>query len=499
MELLAGWGLAAALLVPLQWLAAPDLRGYAVVLAAAAVGAALARRRALLRNDLWRPALLLLPALVVACGVPLDEWDSFSHWGINAAWLWRFDALPAPGMPVSPSSNPDYPYGYPLALYLASLARGAYIENAGAIVNLLTLVGVASGLALFAAGGDRDRLDARPWYWSAWGVLAVMALNPGFVRSTTLATYADTAFAAALLFLCVAAWRLGEDDGGRRTWTAATCAAALALVSVKEGGLLLLGVVAIALLLLGVRWPAWRGRLPWTMAALLPALLVALAWQAWVAGWLPSSFAVLPWAEWRFDLLPELLAAAGAVVVDHLLYYLLLVAVVVLGARGAWRRRDAADRFHALAGLVILGHFTTMLLAYLGASFTGEEVARAASFHRYAAQLAPLALDASRHRHPAAPPGLRAAATRPGGGRLRAGHAGGRAISAPGPVGAGEFLPGRRARRGRGIAARSPGGAHRLARRALRLFPAALCVVPAGSRGPRHPPGTPVPAACRGR
>lgn len=391
-ELLAGWGLVASFAVALQWVVALDLRWYAVFLLVAAFAAIVMQRRELQRNALWRPALLLLPALVVACGVPLDEWDSFSHWGINAAWLWRFDALPSPDLPISPSSNPDYPYGYPLALYLASLVRGVYIENAGAIFNILVLVGVASGLSLLAAGDDRHRLAAYPWYWSAWGVLAVMALNPGFVRGTTLATYADTAFAAALFFLCLCAWNQTLDERGRGRGALATMSVAMALVMVKEGGLVLLGVVAIAVALSFVRYAPARTRLGRVLTGLAPAFAVGMAWQAWVAEWLPSSFTLLPWSDWRFVLLPELLSAAGGEVLDHLPYYVLLTAVVALGLRGAWRCENRTDLFHMLAGLVVLGHFATMLLAYLGASFTEAEVMRAASFHRYATQLAPLSL-----------------------------------------------------------------------------------------------------------
>lgn len=393
-DLMAGWGTATGLLVILQWIMTPDLRAYAVLLGSAAAGAAVVQRGSLAANDLWRPAALLLPALVVACGVPLDEWDSFSHWGINTAWLWRYDTLPAPSLPVSPSSNPDYPYGFPLALYLASLLRGAYIDNAGAVINLLVLVAVAGVFARLAAGDDDERMRANPWMWSAWGALAAIVLNPGFVRSEVLASYADTAFGAALLFLCLSIWRYlspgDEERGGLRI----VGAVALALVALKEGGLFMLAVVALAAGILAVRSGPVRKRLAACLGALLPATGVALAWQWYVAGWLPSSFSILPFAEWRIDLLPSLLAAIGKEVADHGVFYALLAAVFVLGARGWWRDRDGADRFSALAALVVAGHLCSVMMAYLGASFTEAEVGRAASFHRYATQVGLTALAA---------------------------------------------------------------------------------------------------------
>lgn len=391
-DLLAGWGAVAGILVPLQWLVAVDLRIYAAAAGLAAVAGVLLRRDALANTTLWRPAVLLSPVLVVACGVPLDSWDSFSHWGVNTAWLWRHDALPAPGLPALPSSTPDYPYGYPLALYFASLLRGAYIENAGAVVNALVLVGVAAMLARLAAGHDERRLAARPWFWSAWGALGVIVLNPAFVRSTLLATYADTVFAAAVLALCLAAWRFLETPQPERGQWLTLAALALAPVAVKPGGMALLGVLAVAAVLVGLRGPSIRAGLPWMLAALAPAALVAVAWQQYVSRWLPASFSLLPLSEWRFELLPDLLRSAGAEVTSHGHFYLMLAIVVALGARGGWLNRDRFDRLAALAALVVLGHLGTVLLAYLGATFTEQEVARAASFHRYATQAGLLAL-----------------------------------------------------------------------------------------------------------
>lgn len=386
--MLAGWGVVACVPALLQWIGPVDLRAYAAVVSALALAAVLWQYRFLARGPLWRPAILLMPALVVACGVPLDEWDSFSHWGLNAAWLWRFDTLPSPELPISPSSNPDYPYAYPLALYFASLLRGAYIENAGAIVNMTVLVAVAGALARLAANDDETRLEAGPWFWSAWGVLAALVLNPAFVRSTTMATYGDTVFAACLLAFCLSLWRLSEAGGERSPGSWMTAAAlAVALVSFKESGLIVLGVIATAVLLMAVRDAKTRSALVRMLGAMLPAAFVGFAWQQYTAGWLPSSFSILPFDQWRFDLLPSLARSAGAEVADHGIYYALLAVMTAMGVRGWWRMTDRVDRFMALTALIVLGHFATLFLAYMAASFTEAEVAGAASFHRYGTQV----------------------------------------------------------------------------------------------------------------
>lgn len=397
-DLLAGWGAAVTLPALLQWLAPVDLRVYAAFAGAAVIVALVERKRHLADGPPWRAALYAAPVLLVASGMPLDEWDSFSHWGINAAWLWRFDALPSVALPLSPSSNPDYPYGYPLALYFASLLRGSYIENAGAVVNALLLVFAAGAVGRVAARDDEARFRERPWTWSAWGVLAVLVLNPGFVRSTTLATYADTAFSVAVLFLGLAVWRRLAGRIATGAGLRVIGGTALALVAIKEGGLIMLGVVAVAAVIAGLRDAPARGRLPGVLAAMLPAAAAGLAWQQYVEGWLPSSFSILPMGEWRLGMLPSILGAMGGEIADHGGFYALLLVLVVLGVRGSRRNRDEGDLLLALASLVVVGHLATVMLAYLGASFTPGEVERAASFHRYATQAGLLALAALVYR-----------------------------------------------------------------------------------------------------
>lgn len=397
-DVITGWALAAGALLPLQWLWPVDLRWWAALLGVAVLWALWARRDAVLHAAWWKPAPFLLPALVVAAGAPLDAWDSFSHWGINAAYLWRFDALPHPELPASPSSNPDYPYGYPLLLYLAGLLRGAYIENAGVIVNLLLLTVAAAALAsLFAEAGTRRR---RPgWGHAALGVLAAFPLNPGFTRSTAMAAYADVALGLGLLVLVLELWRwsLAWATGGGREHAWRAAAAGVALVCIKETGALLLGLavgaaLAVALACLETR----RARaLAVPLLVAVPGLGLAAAWQGYTAGWMHTSFHLLPWADWRWHLLPEMLAGMWTEIAKHGVYYLLAAAVSAAGLWSLLRRPAAAGRLLAMTALVFLGHLGTLLAAYLGATFSEAEAARAASFWRYTTQPAWLVVAAA--------------------------------------------------------------------------------------------------------
>lgn len=393
-DALAGIGVISALLALLPWLFTVNLRWLCGLLGLVALMAAWWRRRTLVRPELWQVGLLFLPALVVACSVPLDEWDSFSHWGPNAAWLWRHDTLPTPGLPLPPSSHPEYPYVFPFLLYALGLIRGAWVDNAGAIVNALLLVPAAGALAAASAAFDARRLEARPWRYAAWGALLALPLMPWIMRSTAMAAYADTLVAVSTMLALIALWRWLESCRGTRKASGFTVALMLvALAGAKESGWLSVIVVALSGLLLALRDPLLRR---WSVAGglivlMVPALVAAALWQAWV-DWLPASFQPAAPIHWQWQALPALLGAAGDEIADHGLFYSVAFVAVVLGLQGWWRPRGALDRFRALVALAVLGHHVTILMAYLGGGFQPEELARAASFYRYSTQVGLLAV-----------------------------------------------------------------------------------------------------------
>lgn len=395
-DVLSGFGVAGALLTVLHILFHPPLTFVAAGLAVAAMACGLWRARALARSRLWRPLLLMAPALIVAAGVPLDEWDSFSHWGLNAAWIWRHGVLPWPGLGSPPSSNPDYPYGYPFLMYLVGLARGGYAENAGAVLNAVLLVPAADMLGRACAAFDARRLLAHRWLYPAVGAFLCLPLQPWFQRSTTLAAYADTLMAVGLLAFALSARRSFLGGGARHKSRVGLelGALALALVVGKESGLLLLPVclVAGALVALRTQGRDGIGNAVAFFAALAPALVVGGAWEWYVRGWLHSSFTILPPWSWQWGLLPALLAASLHEVAGHGLFYLVLAWALVLGAISAWRGKAGAGFLRQFAAWLIAGHLGVLFCAYLGGGFTADEVSRAASFYRYGTQVGLVAL-----------------------------------------------------------------------------------------------------------
>jgi len=396
-DVLAGFGFAGAVLTVWHVLFHPPLPLVAAVLGVTAVGCGVWRVRALARTRLWRPLILLAPALIVAAGVPLDEWDSFSHWGLNAAWIWRHGVLPWPGAGAPPSSNPDYPYGYPFLMYLVGLVRGGYAENAGAVLNAVLLVPAADMLGRACAQFDAGRWRRRPWLYAALGAFLCLPLQPWFQRSTTLADYADTVMAVGVLAfaLSVRRWFAVTAETSRSRRAALELATlALALVVGKESGLLLLAVCLVAGALVALRnrdRGAMHGAVVFT-GALAPAIAVGLAWEWYVGGWLHSSFTILPPWSWQWDLLPALLGAALHEITGHGLFYLLLGWALGLGAVSVWRGRSGEGVLRQFAAWLIAGHLAVLLCAYLGGGFTPGEVRRAASFYRYGTQVGLVAL-----------------------------------------------------------------------------------------------------------
>jgi hypothetical protein len=163
-----------------------------------------------------------------------------------------------------------------------------------------------------------------------------------------------------------------------------------ALVNIKQSGvgeLLSVGLPLLAVTLVHPRIPVRRGVVV-VAAALLPALLLALAWrifveQAFVGGELKP----LPFAAWNFGLLPTILGAMLRVAVQKATLFVLIAAALAVAVwqcrRDAWSRRGL--QFMLTAGVVVL--FNGFLVVTYVVHFPAGMAADAHSYFRYASQL----------------------------------------------------------------------------------------------------------------
>lgn len=346
---------------------------------------------------LWAVLAVLLPFLLIAGGSVATMWDDFFHWLPNAAYVVRYDHLPAPGLPESLSKWPAYPYTMPFIVASASWIAGHFLESAGPVANVVFL-GAFGGMVADAA--LEGRVVSRTGRWAAAAGAAALAtvLNPAFDHNVLFSSYADIATAVVMaacgllgarVLAATAEGRHAAGDGWR------FALAAVALVNLKQANLvlfaLLIGSLAVVALRMG--WATVRGTLRQAPAMVLPAAVVFALWRLQVMR-LPTegemSFRAL--STWNFSALGLMAQRIGGYMADVPVFYLLMYAALILGLAALVRRVDTpARRLLAIAALCWVGYNAFLLLVYLGA-MTKAEAEMAADYWRYAPHLGPLAL-----------------------------------------------------------------------------------------------------------
>ncbi len=397
-DIVIGWALAAGLLTAAgvaPWIGIPLLRPAAVGLlgTALAAGGMIARcRRPVGTRAGWAALALAVPWMLAAALAPAAEWDDFSHWLPNLAYLDRYDRFPAQGLPPGISQWPGYPYALPLWAWLGSRVAGGFREAAPALANITLLV--TFGAVLIDPGpGPSGPGWRRVWGRAGLAVLVVTAFNPGYVKGFVDTGYADGATAVCTGVMGLAGWRLIEAlrIGAARPLARAPAIqaglAGLALVLLKQANPVLVALVAAGLGLVVLVDPAVPRRrfLTWLPLLVMPAGLGLMLWHGYVATALPGgAFGFLPSAAWRFDRIGSILAAAGGIAAQKSGHFGLMAGVVALGVAGLRRPTTPLRRLAIIAATVFVGYTGFLLFTYVAAAnFTDAEIARVASFWRY--------------------------------------------------------------------------------------------------------------------
>ncbi|MCP5370568.1 MAG: hypothetical protein H6907_02450 [Hyphomicrobiales bacterium] len=401
---LLGWALVSAVFTAGGTLTGVPFRYLALVLAAAAVAgavAALRRDRALVPAAALRTAVLALPLLALTSAMAASQWDEFSHWLPTARYLLLADGFPDAAAPKTGASYPAYPYAWPFLSYLVGRVAGTFVENAGAVLNVLLLLtfGLVS-VRLILMGLE----DARPTHKAGWGLcalgaLSVTLLNPTFAQKVALTAYADVATAVTLGAAGVLGWLMlqaeAEGDGDTAMGRAVQAGLILSvLVVLKQATFVLFVILAGALVLAGLRDPAVRlGRLARLMVGIcLPPLLVYGLWRYYVVTELPGKeFVIRPLDGWLIHLIPRILLMMAIVLAKKGVYLGLMVLATAFGILGLVRFRGAFDRLAIIVGASFLGYNAFLLWTYV-AAFGEFDALRVASLWRYNMHLGMLAV-----------------------------------------------------------------------------------------------------------
>ncbi len=359
------------------------------------------------RNNPWKPAstqvapkhyfwlgvtfVLQLWVLLLINKEGITFWDDFSHWTLNALYLWQNDALPASSLPKPYAVWSAYPYALPFLTYAASLMRGAFLTQGGAMINWMLLAVTAWALVETRFEANESKPG---WLFKmaslGLAILLVTVFNPGFNASYTVSNGSDTPTAFAVVFcgLILMQWHGAFQKGDRREIIAPGVQFALAavvLVMLRQVNIVLLALLAAGFLVTALK-ARFLGKASGALVlALVPALLLRWAWQDYTQQALPGgSFSVLPFAEWRWALLPEAFLAAGKEILEKWGYFLLMGCAGAAGIRFLFRPLTPRRVFGIITATVFLGYIGFIFTAYVAAaSFSPYEIKRAASFYRY--------------------------------------------------------------------------------------------------------------------
>lgn len=382
-RLVAGWGLACLVLTVWAVLTPWSLQWPAGALAILAL-LSLPRCRDL--SALWRILLLTVPLWLVMLAARPSQVDTWLNLLPNAAYLFDHNALPTAHGPPNYSFLPLAPYNTQFAAYLASLASGGFADAAMGLFNTALLCGAGLLLGRAAAGGN----GTPPWWACAVGLLLAVPLNPGFVPRFFLSPYGEPSLAVTVLF---AVWLGAEllDDLAAVAWPNSVVPLALtlaAMVNVKQSGIGLLAAFGVCLLVLALAEPAIpRGRALKAIAATLgPALALYLLWRGYVdASGIPDGeLKPLPFAEWNWALLPQIILAILAAMFHAATFFLCAFAVLVFAM---WQRHRL---LLLTAGTFVL--FNGFLLFTYVAHFPPVMALHAHSFFRYNTQVSLLVM-----------------------------------------------------------------------------------------------------------
>jgi hypothetical protein len=295
-----GGGIAAALLFPLSMLSPRGALDAVLVLLALAAGGVSARMlifrsnatvqwEPARSNDRWRPAALILAALVAAAAAAfwlLDlrtafAWDGFQTWGTKAYLLYRDRGLRPEMWPGSQNEarsgrTVSYPNLVPLYETLVAVLRGRFeflgVKPVFLVFYLSMLVSTyRGGKALNSERHDSPKPHASPrgptpplhrvergfqnerspeaktW---ALAAVALLALLPTFTARQSVGGNADLPEAAVVAALA-AAWLAENPRAGR--WSSSVPWLLGALLMVKSEGGILFGVACLSAALLGIR------------------------------------------------------------------------------------------------------------------------------------------------------------------------------------------------------------------------------------------------------
>jgi len=374
LEMVAGWGIASALLTVAGFFAIPLYYGFAPLLLLAALGI---YRGEYGKEDgfcLLITAIAALPLLVVIAGINLWQSDSFAFWLPNYDHILRNHVFPTQEISPRISYYYAFPYNLQFAGYISSWGTERFksLLHFNIILNLAAALFITR-LILASIRGNMLQLTAlsqypKAWLLAFWGMLAVTYLNPSFVPSLNFSSYGDISTGIVLMMAshCLIRLLAAEEEPGALAILLALLL--LAFINIKQSNLSLFMIMAGAGLITSlVSGRSALGRYArYALPAFLPALLLYTLWRVYVQHYLPGEEnLVLPIAQWHYDSIPSLLQTFGQVALKKSglfsLYVIIFITTLVL----LFKQRPLEYPLLPFTTLMILGYTLFLLVIYI--------------------------------------------------------------------------------------------------------------------------------------
>jgi hypothetical protein len=394
---LVGWGIVYLLSICAAAFGLTNLKFVLAAFGILVVLSVLRRRSELLPTPgNMTPLLLMTPLFALALIMPPLYVDSYLHWLPNAAYLFRFDMFPASFFPTFLSLHPTYPTAMPVVIYVASSLAGRFVETAGNAANVVLSIIAIGAVATFISNDPRTQGSSRTAQVVAF--FAVVPLNPSFQVAHYWSAIVDPALAITVLVLILKWGSLMSSSGDTKSSFfqdfATIFVLGALLAGLKNSGWVLASVLAIAAMIVGaLERIQFRKTAAWSLSLVAGAVASTRLWTVYVAGtsFGPDQFSILPLRQWHFELLRPFARAVLRDFAEHYVYYLFVFGVVSVGAVALLKPRLIPDRNHRLvlgfASVAMMGHLSSLFLAYFGTGFYESEIARAASLQRYSSQV----------------------------------------------------------------------------------------------------------------
>ena len=318
------------------------------------------------------------PLLLIMAGKAPSEVDSFTHWLPNGLYIVENDGFVRGDRPESRSVYPGFPYNVTYLFLAASRFAGGFVENAIILFNVVWLLLFAALLAwLLRRSGAVP--SGNSWKLAAFALLCTTILNPIFVRRIWLTSYPDTSTSIVVAFAGIAGWlwieAMVHKDRSEGAKAFAFALLLTLLINIKQANLVLVVALIIATGMVVLRdrdaaFGTYLKRLPVIIG--LP-LILYFSWRYYLTEVTPlHENKILPFADWPFDRLPDLLGKMGVVVYRKALYFALALGLVIWGMR-VWigRPKSSFDRLAIIVGATFVGYNLFLLLIFI-AHFNGH-------------------------------------------------------------------------------------------------------------------------------